>query len=464
MHRSTRPAICRTFLSLLMLLGSGSTGAAGAAELAFVLGTILEPEGVNEGDELAPGTLVRTGDEALVMVEHRWPSDEPTRACILLEIFGYGKSHRVSAEETPGRCETTVPNVAHLEEEEPFLSRETRYGDAKFDRGDTPEKVRQSQSQWQGFDRWLRDARHSFTGVLTGVRGRTLRLRSPASGRVAEFSIDPSSVDIPGSLDSLTGKEVRVDYRKTGFRPQVVRLDLTEPVASGDPSASAEIVAPPDRGPFEDQAVEMPEGARPAEPDPRPGGSTAADGPAETWSCTLDLHQGDRGELRFRRSGDAVKGSIVVRSGSQRHPISGTWEGERIEFWRALSDRSGQPFVGTASTLDDGTVRMGGRFANRYSGVWSADCSRSHGKADAETRSGRVLAKLVDVILVDARDRRIQVIKVVRRVTGLGLKESKEAVENTPFTVAAGVTADEAKEIVRALQVAGAEVEIKRPR
>lgn len=448
MRRRPKLAISCVLLGLLALL---VTGTAEGAELAFVLGTILEPEGANEGDQLAPGTLVRAGNEALVMVEHRWPSDVASRDCVLLEIFGYGKSHRVSAEETPGRCETTAPNLASLEDGEPFLSRETRYGDAKFDEMNPPQQVARSDARWRGFDRWLRDARRSFTGEVDGVRGDTLRLRSPASGRVTVFAVDPASVHSPLPLDELVGKEVRVDYRMRGHRPQVERIEVSEtaaPVAVVDTRLHAEIVAP----------LESPRPQVEVEADrpttPRPGGTTPKPEPAqETWSCTIDLHQGDTGTLWFRRHDGAVDGSIVVRDGSRKHRISGTWKGDRIEFWRALSEASGQPFVGTAGTTESGAVRMAGRFAHELSGVWSADCRRSDRAARAPGT--------VNVILVDAGDSKLRMIKTVRELTGMGLKESRDAVESLPFTVAAGVSEDEAKEISYALTVAGGRVEIE---
>jgi hypothetical protein len=92
------------------------------------------------------------------------------------------------------------------------------------------------------------------------------------------------------------------------------------------------------------------------------------------WKCDLDLHQGDTGTLTFERTNGAIAGETVVRDGSSRHAISGTWSGEPIQFTRRLSGTSIQLFKGVAVATDDGRVRMGGRFTFRYAGVWSADC------------------------------------------------------------------------------------------
>lgn len=66
-----------------------------------------------------------------------------------------------------------------------------------------------------------------------------------------------------------------------------------------------------------------------------------------------------------------------------------------------------------------------------------------------------------DVILAGAGDKKINVIKEVRGITGLGLKEAKELVEGAPKPVKEGVAKDEAEEIKKKLEAAGASVEIK---
>ncbi|MDJ0874937.1 MAG: 50S ribosomal protein L7/L12 [Desulfobacterales bacterium] len=66
-----------------------------------------------------------------------------------------------------------------------------------------------------------------------------------------------------------------------------------------------------------------------------------------------------------------------------------------------------------------------------------------------------------DVILTAHGDKKIQVIKEVRAITGLGLKEAKELVESTPKAVKEGVPKDEAEKIKGQLEEAGAQVEVK---
>src|SRR5215210_6924413 len=66
-----------------------------------------------------------------------------------------------------------------------------------------------------------------------------------------------------------------------------------------------------------------------------------------------------------------------------------------------------------------------------------------------------------DVVLAGAGGQKIQVIKVVRAVTGLGLKEAKDLVDNAPNPVKEGIPQDEADQIKAQLEEAGATVEIK---
>ena len=65
------------------------------------------------------------------------------------------------------------------------------------------------------------------------------------------------------------------------------------------------------------------------------------------------------------------------------------------------------------------------------------------------------------VILLEAGANKINVIKVVREITGLGLKEAKDATEKTPHTLKEGVNKDDAAAFKKKLEEAGAKVEIK---
>ena len=66
-----------------------------------------------------------------------------------------------------------------------------------------------------------------------------------------------------------------------------------------------------------------------------------------------------------------------------------------------------------------------------------------------------------DVVLKSFGAKKLDVIKAVREITGLGLKEAKEMVEGAPKTVKEGVSKDEAESLKKTLEEAGAEVEVK---
>jgi large subunit ribosomal protein L7/L12 len=76
--------------------------------------------------------------------------------------------------------------------------------------------------------------------------------------------------------------------------------------------------------------------------------------------------------------------------------------------------------------------------------------------ADAEEASSTV-----DVVLTGAGDKKIQVIKVVRAATGLGLKEAKALVDEAPKPVKEGIDREEGEKLLNELQEAGASVELK---
>ena len=66
-----------------------------------------------------------------------------------------------------------------------------------------------------------------------------------------------------------------------------------------------------------------------------------------------------------------------------------------------------------------------------------------------------------DVVMSSFGDKKIQVIKVVRAITGLGLKDAKELVDNAPRPVKEGIAKDDAEKIKAQLEEAGAQVELK---
>ena len=83
------------------------------------------------------------------------------------------------------------------------------------------------------------------------------------------------------------------------------------------------------------------------------------------------------------------------------------------------------------------------------------------GGAAAEAAPAEEESTTVDVVLSDAGDKKIQVIKVVRAATGLGLKEAKALVDEAPKPVKEGVERDEADKLKAELEEAGGSVELK---
>ena len=66
-----------------------------------------------------------------------------------------------------------------------------------------------------------------------------------------------------------------------------------------------------------------------------------------------------------------------------------------------------------------------------------------------------------DVVLTNSGDKKIDVLKVVREVTGLGLKEAKDLVDTAPKPIKSGVKKDEAESIKKKIETAGGKVELK---
>jgi large subunit ribosomal protein L7/L12 len=87
--------------------------------------------------------------------------------------------------------------------------------------------------------------------------------------------------------------------------------------------------------------------------------------------------------------------------------------------------------------------------------VAAAPAAGGDGAAAAEEKSA------FDVVLTEAGGQKIQVIKVVRAVTGLGLKEAKDLVDGAPNPVKEGVAQEEADQVKAQLEEAGATVELK---
>src|SRR5215217_4554069 len=93
--------------------------------------------------------------------------------------------------------------------------------------------------------------------------------------------------------------------------------------------------------------------------------------------------------------------------------------------------------------------------------VAAAAPAAAGGGATAEAAPAEAESTTVDVVLSDAGDKKIQVIKVVRAATGLGLKEAKALVDEAPKPVKEGVEREEADRLRSELEEAGGTVELK---
>lgn len=94
-------------------------------------------------------------------------------------------------------------------------------------------------------------------------------------------------------------------------------------------------------------------------------------------------------------------------------------------------------------------------------GVTAAAAVAAAPAAGGEAAAAAAEQTEFDVVLASFGDKKVGVIKAVRGLTGLGLKEAKDAVEAAPTTLKEGVTKDEAEEAKKLLEEAGATVEIK---
>ncbi|HHP0358389.1 TPA: 50S ribosomal protein L7/L12 [Campylobacter jejuni] len=94
-------------------------------------------------------------------------------------------------------------------------------------------------------------------------------------------------------------------------------------------------------------------------------------------------------------------------------------------------------------------------------GVSAAPVMVAGGTAAGGTAAATEEKTEFDIVLTDGGAKKIEVIKIVRALTGLGLKEAKDAVEQTPSTLKEGVAKAEAEEAKKQLEEAGAKVELK---
>ncbi len=117
-------------------------------------------------------------------------------------------------------------------------------------------------------------------------------------------------------------------------------------------------------------------------------------------------------------------------------------------------------FIDTMTILDMSQFIK--EFEERYGVTAAAPIAVAAAPGAAATAAPAAEEKTsFDVVLVAAGEKKIQVIKVVRELTGLGLKEAKDLVDSAPKPVKTGVTKEEAESIKAKLEEQGAKIEIK---
>lgn len=115
--------------------------------------------------------------------------------------------------------------------------------------------------------------------------------------------------------------------------------------------------------------------------------------------------------------------------------------------------------VDQLSTL---TVIQAAELSKMLEEKWGVTAAAPVAVAAAPTASEVVAEKTAfEVVLVSSGDKKIEVIKVTRELTGLGLKEAKELVDAAPKTIKSGINKEEAESFKAKLEAAGAKVELK---
>lgn len=114
-------------------------------------------------------------------------------------------------------------------------------------------------------------------------------------------------------------------------------------------------------------------------------------------------------------------------------------------------------------TLSKLTVMEAAELATKLEDVWGVSAAAPVAAAAGPAAAGEAAVEKdeFDVVLTAAGDKKISVIKEVRSITGLGLKEAKDLVEAAPKAVKEAVSKTEAEEIKKKLEEAGATVELK---
>ena len=120
-----------------------------------------------------------------------------------------------------------------------------------------------------------------------------------------------------------------------------------------------------------------------------------------------------------------------------------------------------------AATLDGLTIAKAAKLVKALEARWGVSAAAPVAVAAGPAAGGGAAPAAAeekttfDVVLKSAGQQKIQVIKVVRAVTGLGLKEAKDLVDGAPKPVKTGVSKEDAEKILKELQASGAEAEVK---
>ncbi len=116
-----------------------------------------------------------------------------------------------------------------------------------------------------------------------------------------------------------------------------------------------------------------------------------------------------------------------------------------------------------ADELSTLTVMEAAELSKMLEEQWGVSAAAPVAAAAAVAEAGEAAEEKTDfdVVLASIGEKKINVIKEVRAITGLGLKEAKELVESAPATVKEGLKKEEAEEIKKKLEEAGASVELK---
>ena len=116
-----------------------------------------------------------------------------------------------------------------------------------------------------------------------------------------------------------------------------------------------------------------------------------------------------------------------------------------------------------AEELSALTVLEAAELSKLLEDKWGVSAAAPVAVAAAPAAGGEAAAEKdsFDVVLADVGGEKIKVVKEVKAITGLGLKEAKELVDGAPSPIKEGATKDEAEEIQKKLEAVGAKVELK---